>query len=103
MVDYPPAVARQSAGRRDAWVQSQVTTILQRDVRDLANVGDTTAVPRLLCRGGSPRGRTAELRRPLRTMALSQKIDCIPFIYKTLHGRTQDSFKSVENNSPDTV
>jgi predicted AAA+ superfamily ATPase len=42
-VDYPSAVARQSADRRDAWFQSHVTTVLQRDVRDLASVADTTA------------------------------------------------------------
>src|ERR1700677_3532786 len=35
---YPPAVARKSAARRDAWFQSYVTTVLQRDIRDLANI-----------------------------------------------------------------
>ena len=41
------AVARKSAARRDAWFQSYVTTVLQRDIRDLANIADSTAVPRL--------------------------------------------------------
>ena len=45
---YPLAVARQSATRRDAWFQSYVMTMLQRDIRDLANIADVTAVPRLL-------------------------------------------------------
>ena len=45
---YPPAVARHSATRRDAWFQSYVITMLQRDIRDLANIADVTAVPRLL-------------------------------------------------------
>jgi predicted AAA+ superfamily ATPase len=45
---YPPVLARQSAARRKAWFQSYVVTILQRDVRDLANIADLTAVPRLL-------------------------------------------------------
>ncbi len=45
---YPLAVARQSAARRDAWFQSYVMTMLQRDIRDLANIADVTAVPRLL-------------------------------------------------------
>jgi len=45
---YPLAVARRSAARRDAWFQSYVMTMLQRDIRDLANIADVTAVPRLL-------------------------------------------------------
>jgi predicted AAA+ superfamily ATPase len=45
---YPLAVARQNAARRDAWFQSYVMTMLQRDIRDLANIADVTAVPRLL-------------------------------------------------------
>ncbi len=45
---YPPAVARSSTARRDAWFQSYVMTMLQRDIRDMANIADTTAIPRLL-------------------------------------------------------
>lgn len=45
---YPLAVARTRPARRDAWFQSYILTILQRDIRDLANLGDVTAVPRLL-------------------------------------------------------
>ncbi len=35
---YPPAVARKSPARRDAWFQSCVMTILLRDILDLANI-----------------------------------------------------------------
>jgi uncharacterized protein len=45
---YPSALARQSRGRRRAWFESYLTTILQRDVRDLSNINDLSAVPRLL-------------------------------------------------------
>ena len=45
---YPLVIARDTAARRKAWFQSYLTTILQRDVRDLTNVADLTAVPRLL-------------------------------------------------------
>ncbi len=45
---YPLAIARQSATRRNAWFQSFIMTILQRDIHDLANTSDMTAVPRLL-------------------------------------------------------
>lgn len=45
---YPPVVGHRSSARRDAWLGSYVTTMLQRDTRDLANVADATAVPQLL-------------------------------------------------------
>ncbi len=44
---YPEVVARR-ASRRPAWFGSYITTILQRDIRDLANVEGRTALPRLL-------------------------------------------------------
>jgi predicted AAA+ superfamily ATPase len=45
---YPEVVDRPSQGRRDAWFRSYITTILQRDVRDLANIDGLTDLPRLL-------------------------------------------------------
>jgi len=45
---YPPIVTRHTAARRKAWFQSYLMTILQRDVRDISNISDLTAVPRLL-------------------------------------------------------
>lgn len=45
---YPEAAARNSESRRRAWFGSYVTTILQRDVRDIANIDGLTAMPRLL-------------------------------------------------------
>lgn len=45
---YPEVVSRDSDGRRDAWFRSYITTILQRDVRDLANIDGLTDLPRLL-------------------------------------------------------
>src|SRR5579863_6913103 len=45
---YPPAVARPTAERRLAWFGSYVTTILERDVRDLANIESLRVLPRLL-------------------------------------------------------
>ena len=45
---YPEVVTLASDARRRSWFGSYVTTILQRDVRDIANVEDLTALPRLL-------------------------------------------------------
>jgi predicted AAA+ superfamily ATPase len=44
---FPEAVARAGA-RREAWFRSYLTSLLQRDVRDLANIEGLTDVPRLL-------------------------------------------------------
>lgn len=45
---YPEAVARNVPERRQAWFGAYITTILQRDVRDLAHIVGLTDMPRLL-------------------------------------------------------
>lgn len=45
---YPEALGRGTERRRQAWFDSYITTILQRDVRDLANIEGLTELPRLL-------------------------------------------------------
>ena len=42
---YPEAVRRQAESRRSAWFNSYLTTLLQRDVRDLANIEGLTDLP----------------------------------------------------------
>lgn len=69
---YPLAVARQSSARRDAWFQSYVMTMLQRDIRDLANIADATAVPRLLSVVAARVGALLNFADLSRTVALPQ-------------------------------
>lgn len=45
---YPEALARSSDKRRQAWFSAYVTTIVERDVRDLSSIQDLTSMPRLL-------------------------------------------------------
>lgn len=45
---YPEAVSRTKADRRQAWFGSYVTTILERDVRDIANIQGLRELPSLL-------------------------------------------------------
>jgi len=45
---YPEVIQRASSNRRRAWFGSYITTILQRDVRDLANIEGLIDLPRLL-------------------------------------------------------
>lgn len=44
---YPEALGRTSPRRRQAWFEAYVATILERDVRDLANIQDRGAMSRL--------------------------------------------------------
>jgi hypothetical protein len=45
---YPEIVQRVTPQRRRAWYASYITTLLQRDVRDLSNIEGLTDMPRLL-------------------------------------------------------
>ncbi len=45
---FPEAVVRTPGERRDAWFRSYVASLLQRDVRDMANIEGMTDMPRLL-------------------------------------------------------
>lgn len=45
---FPEPLVRANEARRRAWFGSYLTTILQRDVRDMANIEGLTALPRLL-------------------------------------------------------
>lgn len=45
---YPEPRSRTSEPRRRAWFNSYLTTILQRDVRELANIESLTEMPRLM-------------------------------------------------------
>ncbi len=45
---YPPALARNTARRREAWYRGYVETLIQRDVRDLTRIRSLDTLPRLL-------------------------------------------------------
>lgn len=45
---YPEMLLRVKPARRRAWFSAYITTILQRDVKDLAQINGLTAFPRLL-------------------------------------------------------
>jgi len=48
MGGYPEIVGRSSAERRYEWFESYITSILQRDIRELANISDLTVFPKLM-------------------------------------------------------
>ena len=45
---FPEILSRQSVERQKAWFSSYLTTILQRDIRDISNIEGLTSLPRLL-------------------------------------------------------
>jgi predicted AAA+ superfamily ATPase len=45
---FPPVVQRPDRRRRSAWLANYLTTLVQRDVRDIANIAGATEIPRLL-------------------------------------------------------
>ncbi len=55
---YPEICTTRGASRRADWFRSYISTILQRDIRDLSNIEGLTELPRLLTllatRAGSP-------------------------------------------------
>jgi predicted AAA+ superfamily ATPase len=69
---YPLAIARHNASRRNAWFQSYIMTMLQRDIRDLANIPDLTAIPRLLSVVAARAGGLLNFADLSRTVGLPQ-------------------------------
>ncbi|MCB1842571.1 MAG: ATP-binding protein [Halioglobus sp.] len=55
---YPPALARAEGRRREHWYRDYITTLVQRDVRDIARIRSLDALPRLLRLAAA---RTAQL------------------------------------------
>ena len=69
---FPDAVTRTSARRREAWFDSYVQAILMRDVRELANIEQLTAIPNLLQLLATRSGTLLNFAELSRTAALAQ-------------------------------
>jgi len=53
---YPEVLSRNSANRRAAWFDSYITTLVERDIRDIANIQDRSGLIRLLRMVGARSG-----------------------------------------------
>jgi hypothetical protein len=69
---YPEAVGRTKEDRRRAWFESYMTTILQRDIRDLANIDGLTSLPRLLAAIAARSPALLNFAELSRTLAMPQ-------------------------------
>ncbi|HKH64779.1 MAG TPA: ATP-binding protein [Solirubrobacterales bacterium] len=65
---FPEAVARESSDRRGRWFSSYLTTILERDVRTIADISRLEQLPRLLT------ALALRTRGPLNKSALGQDL-----------------------------
>jgi len=45
---FPAAISRTKAKRRNAWYRDYITTIIQRDIQDIANIKNLNILPKLL-------------------------------------------------------
>lgn len=68
---YPEAVLRSSA-RRSAWFQSYVTTVVQRTVRDIADIDRIREIPRLLAVLAARTGTLLNVADLSRALAMPQ-------------------------------
>ena len=69
---YPEIQTRKSRARRQAWFDSYVDAILQRDVRDLANIERLSEFPRLLALLASRAGGLLNFADLARTLGIPQ-------------------------------
>ena len=69
---FPEIRTRRSQARRQAWFDSYVDAILQRDVRDLANIERLTEIPRLLALLASRAGELVNFADLGRTLGIPQ-------------------------------
>ena len=69
---YPEIQTRRSHARRQAWFDSYVDAILQRDVRDLANIERLSEIPRLLALLASRAGELLNAADLARTLGIPQ-------------------------------
>jgi len=67
---YPAAIGRLDPARRGAWFDAYVTTVLGRDVRDVSQVEDLAALPRLLRRFAARAGGLLNFADAARDLAM---------------------------------
>jgi len=54
---YPSAIARNNTKRRNSWYRDFITTLIQRDVQDIASIRNLDILPKLLALAASQTGR----------------------------------------------
>jgi predicted AAA+ superfamily ATPase len=69
---FPEMLTRKDRARQNAWIKSYITTILQRDVRDIANIEKLSELPKLLSLFASRAGTLLNFAELSRSAAIPQ-------------------------------
>jgi predicted AAA+ superfamily ATPase len=69
---FPEMLTRKDRTRQNAWFKSYITTILQRDVRDIANIEKLSEMPKLLSLFASRAGTLLNFAELSRSAAIPQ-------------------------------
>ena len=69
---FPEMLTRKNHTRQNAWFKSYITTILQRDVRDIANIEKLSELPKLLSLFASRAGTLLNFAELSRSAAIPQ-------------------------------
>jgi len=110
---YPEACDSSSVRARDLWFSNYINTMMQRDIRDLAQIADTAAIYRLLAdvtsRSGQIRNITKiastteiaakTVERYMNTLEQAHLISTIPAWRAGIPGRKSAAPKVVANDS----
>jgi uncharacterized protein len=108
-----PVVQNRTPKRRDAWYASYIETLIQRDVWDLAHIGNLDALPKLLTLAASQTARLAnlsemasqfELSRPtIRSyLTLIERLFLVEFLPPWFNNRIKRLIKSPKLHFGDT-
>ncbi|MHB1325883.1 MAG: hypothetical protein ACYC0L_06725 [Thermoleophilia bacterium] len=68
---YPEAIKRKNAARRREWYGAYISTLLQRDVRDLAHIDRLADMPRLLSALAARTGNLMNMSELSRTTGIA--------------------------------
>jgi len=69
---FPEMILRKERSRQEAWFKSYITTILQRDVRDITNIEKLSELPRLLNLFAARAGTILNIAELSRSAAIPQ-------------------------------
>ncbi|MBM4118500.1 DUF4143 domain-containing protein, partial [bacterium] len=67
---YPEPLRRNDAGRREAWYEAYLTTILQRDLREVGDADRLAALPRLLAMAAARSASLLNISELSRSLAI---------------------------------
>jgi predicted AAA+ superfamily ATPase len=75
---YPEVLSRSNPKRRAAWFDSYITALVERDIRDIANIQDISGLIRLWRLIGARSGTLHNLAELSRSAGMGDRIFAVP-------------------------